>query len=476
MSKFEAYDAVVIGSGPNGLSAAISLARHSQRVVVIEGAESIGGGTRTEQLTLPGYLHDVCSAVHPLGAASPFFGSLPLARFGLEWIYPPTPLAHPLDDGTAVLLERSLEATVSALGQDAEAYFRLMAPWMRSWQKIIANFLAPWPHPLKHSFLALRFGLQALQSARQLAYTQFKGERARALFAGLAAHANQPLEKPLTAAFGLILGLLGHAVGWPSARGGSQRIAEALAGYLRTLRGSIITGWFVADLQTLPSAKAVLLDLTPRQVLHLAGKALPWSYWRQLKRYRYGAGVFKIDFALDGPVPWKAAECARAGTLHLGGTLEEIAAAERAVWANEHPQQPWVIVSQPSLFDPSRAPSGKHVLWAYCHVPPGSNVDMTDAVEAQIERFAPGFRQRILAKSSKTTVEMEQYNPNYVGGDIGGGVLDLGQWLTRPVLHWNPYVTPLKGVYLCSSSTPPGGGVHGLCGYYAAQAVLARSK
>lgn len=472
MTRTKAYDAVIVGSGPNGLAAAITLARHGQRVLVIEGAGTIGGGTRTEQLTLPGFLHDVCSATHPLAAASPFFRWLPLSKFGLEWVHPHIPLAHPLDDGTAVILERSLDAAAYTLRQDARAYHKLMRPWVGNWRTVVSDFLAPLPSPFKHPLLGLRLGLKGLQSAWRLAQRYFKGEQARALLAGLAAHANLPLERPLTAVFGLILGTLAHAVGWPFARGGSQSITQALAAYLISSGGEIITGWFVDDLPSLPPAKAVLLDITPRQALHLLGQRLPAGYRRQLEGYRYGPGVFKMDFALDGPVPWKAAECAHAGTLHLGGSLEEIAWAERAVWRGEHPQRPFVIVAQPSLFDPNRAPNGKHTLWAYCHVPHGSNQDMSEAIEAQIERFAPGFQERILARHSMSARDLERYNPNHVGGDIGGGVLDLRQLFTRPTPRWNPYTTPIKGVYLCSSATPPGPGVHGLCGYYAARAVL----
>lgn len=467
------YDAIVIGAGPNGLAAAIVLARAGCAVLVFEAADSVGGGTRSAALTLPGFVHDVCSAIHPLGAGSPLFRAFPLDRFGLEWIQPPAPLAHPLDDGTAVLLERAVEATAAGLGPDAAAYRRLMAPLVADADRILRFILGPFRIP-RHPLTLARFGLKALRSAAGLASHRFQGERARALFAGLAAHSMLPLERSPSAAVGLVLAILGHTAGWPLPRGGSQRIADALAGYLRALGGEIVTGRPVRALDELPPARAVLFDLTPRQVLAIAGQRLPASYRRRLERYRYGPGVFKVDWALAGPIPWRAPECRRAATVHLGGMLDEIAAAERAVAAGRHPERPFVILAQPSLFDPSRAPEGKHTAWAYCHVPNGSSVDMTGRIEAQVERFAPGFRELILARSVLSPADLERYNPNYVGGDINGGVLDLRQLFTRPAPRLNPYSTPDPSLYICSASTPPGGGVHGMCGYWAARTALRR--
>jgi phytoene dehydrogenase-like protein len=464
-------DIVVVGSGPNGLAAAIETARAGFAVVVIEGADAVGGGARSSELTLPGFVHDVCSAIHPLGLGSPFFATLPLDRHGLFWVQPEAPLAHPLDDGTAVVVERSVGATARTLGRDAEAYERLMAPLAADWPALAEDVLGPPRLPRRPAALA-RFAARALRSARGLADGLFRGVRARALFAGLSAHSFLPLSRPPSAAFGLVLGLLAHAVGWPMPRGGAQRLSDALASCLRDLGGRIVTGRWVGSLDELPPARAILLDVTPRQLLSLAGDRLGrLSRWR-LSRYRYGPGVFKVDWALDGPIPWRAAECLRAGTVHVGGTLEEIAAAEEAVRRGLHPERPFVLVAQQSLFDPSRAPAGRHTGWAYCHVPNGSRTDMTGRIEDQVERFAPGFRERILARHVMNAAAFESYNPNCVGGDINGGAADLRQIVARPVLRPVPYATGIRGVYLCSAATPPGGGVHGMCGCHAARTAL----
>jgi phytoene dehydrogenase-like protein len=467
-----AYDAVVVGSGPNGLAAAITLAQAGKSVLVIEGKDCIGGGTRTLELTLPGFHHDICSAIHPTGFFSPFLRSLPLEHFGLEWIHPPALLAHPMDDGSAVMLEKSIEVTASGLGIDASAYEKLYVHLSRVWPKASKDLLGPLPLPPKYPFESAAFGLLALQPAAWLARWAFRGERARALFAGQSAHSMLPLESLTTAAYGLVMTLYGHLGGFPIARGGSQCIAEAMAGYLRSIGGEIQTGWMVASIDELPPTRAILFDVTPRQMVNIAGQRLPEGYRRQLGSFRYGQGVFKIDYALSGPIPWKANECNRAATVHLGGTLEEIQTSERSVWRGQAADRPFVLVGQQSLFDSSRAPAGKHTAWVYCHAPANSMVDMTGRIEAQIERFAPGFRDLVLSRATHNGVEMERYNPNYVGGDINGGVQDIFQFFTRPVLSLDPYKTPARGIYICSSSTPPGGGVHGLCGYRAAITAL----
>lgn len=467
------YDAIVVGSGPNGLAAAITLAQAGCRVLLVEGRATLGGGMRTQALTLPGFRHDICSAVHPLGLGSPFFRSLNLARYGLAWIQPPLPLAHPLDDRPAVALHRSLAHTAAGLGVDGRRWELLFGDLAADWSQLAAMTLAPWPRPT-HPLLLARFGLRAVWSAQSLATAAFRGERARALLAGLAAHAIQPLAWPLTASFGLMLGTLAHAVGWPIPRGGSQAIADALAACLVDLGGEIVTGQPVTTLAALPPARAVLLDVTPRQFVEIAGDALPPAYRRRLLAYRYGPGVCKVDYALSGPAPWRDPICAGAGTLHLGGGLHAIAAAEAEVWRGRHAASPFVLVSQPSRFDDTRAPAGQHTLWAYCHVPHGSRLDVSRAITDQIERFAPGFRECILAQRVHTAADLHAYNPNYVGGDINGGVQDWRQLWTRPVARRTPYATPLMGVYLCSSATPPGGGVHGMCGVHAARAALAR--
>lgn len=471
----KAVDAVVVGSGPNGLAAAILLAQKGRSVRVLEAKESIGGGARSAELTLPGFVHDVCSAVHPLAAASPFLSTLPLADHGLEWVHPDAPLAHPLDDGTAVMLERSVDATAAGLGSDAGAYRKLMGPLAARWDDLAEQLLGP-PKLPRHPFVMARFGMRAIRSARSLAMSVFRGDRARALFAGCAGHSILPLERPPTAAFGLILAVSGHAVGWPVARGGSQEVADALASYLLSLGGVIETEKHVDSIDELGDARVVLFDTTPRQMIAIAGKRLSEGYRRRLGKFRYGPGVFKVDFALDGPIPWKAEECARAGTVHVGGTLDEVAESERAAATGAHSERPLVLVAQQSLFDESRAPAGKHVVWAYCHVPNGSTVDMTDRIETQIERFAPGFRDRILAKSTMNSAQLESYNANYIGGDIAGGAHTGLQLLARPALRLNPYTTSDSGIFICSASTPPGAGVHGMCGYFAAKAALRRLR
>ncbi|HEU0025003.1 MAG TPA: NAD(P)/FAD-dependent oxidoreductase [Thermoleophilaceae bacterium] len=471
----QARDAVVVGAGPNGLAAAIALAQTGRSVLLLEGADTVGGGTRSGELTLPGFVHDVCSAIHPLVAGSPFLGSLPLAEHGLELVQPDAPLAHPLDDGSAVLLERSVDATAVSIGdEDGRAYRAIMAPLVRDVEELLPGLLAPL-RPPRHPLALARFGLPALRSASGLARSRFVGERARALFAGCAGHSMLRLDQAASASFGLVLALLGHAVGWPLARGGSQRIADALESHLRSLGGEVRTSSPVDSLDDLPPARAVLLDLTPREVLRLARHRLAKRYCRALAGYRYGPGVFKLDWALDGPIPWTAHDCGRAATVHLGGTLGEIAGSEAAVSRGREADRPFVLLAQQSLWDRSRAPEGKHTAWAYCHVPNGSGADMTGPIEAQVERFAPGFRDLVLARSAMGPADLERRNPNYVGGDINGGAADLRQLFTRPTPRLVPYSTPARDLYICSSSTPPGGGVHGMCGYHAARVVLRRS-
>ncbi len=466
-------DAIIVGSGPNGLAAAIRLAQAGLQVQLREARPTIGGGVSSSELTLPGYQHDLCSAIHPLGMGSPFLRTLPLHEYGLTWVQPTLPVAHPLDDGTAAWIAHSLAETVEGLGQDGPRWARIFEPLATQWQALADAILGPRPK-FSHPFLLARFGLLALLPATLVARGAFQSKAAQALFAGLAAHSILPLEQPISASFGLVLGLLAHAVGWPLPRGGAQQIADALAAHLRSLGGEILTSCPVDSLAELPPARAILFDVAPRHFSRIAGDRLPVAYRRRLERYRHGPGVFKLDYALAGPVPWRAAACQQAGTIHLGGTLAEIAAAERAPWQGRHAERPYVLVAQPSVFDPSRAPAGRHTLWAYCHVPPGSTVDMTDAIERQIERFAPGFRELILARAAHNTATLEAMNPNYVGGDINNGVQDWRQLWTRPVAQWNPYATPVKGLYLCSAATPPGGGVHGMCGFHAAETVLQR--
>lgn len=463
------FDAIVIGSGPNGLAAAITIAQAGRSVLMIEGRETIGGGTRSAELTLPGFLHDVCSAVYPMALGSPFFHTLPLQEHGLDWIQPSAPVAHPFDDGTAVAVERSVEATAANLGADASAYARLMAPLVRDWPKIEPAVLGPLGFPA-HPIAAARFGLHALRSASSLARSAFRTAKARAVFAGIAAHSILPLEKIPSAAFGLVLGITAHAVGWPIARGGSQKIAEALGSYLRSLGGEIVTGTMIESLDQLPKARVVLCDVTPRQLLPIAGSRFPSGFQRSLERYRYGPGSCKVDWALDGPIPWTAEECGRSATVHLGGAIEEIEASERAPWRGEHAEKPFILLVQPTLFDPTRAPAGKHIAWAYCHVPNGSTLDRSEQIENQVERFAPGFRKRILKRSVIPAASLALHNPNLVGGDVAGGAADMEQLVFRPT--WRRYRTPAKNIYICSSSSPPGGGVHGMCGHLAARAAL----
>jgi phytoene dehydrogenase-like protein len=468
-------DAIVVGSGPNGLVAAITLARAGWRVTVIEAADQIGGGLRSEPLTRPGFVHDVCSAVHPLALASPALRDLPLLDHGVRWCNPDVALAHPLDGGRAAVLRGGVDDTAARLGADGAAYRTLMGPLVDHAPALVGAMLSPISVP-RSPFALGRFGMVAIRSATKLARARFTTDEAQALLAGVAAHSILPLDAPATAGYGLFLALLGHHVGWPVVEGGSQSLADGLVSILRQHGGDVITGTRVASLSELPPARAVLLDLTPRQVLGIAGEELPTRYANALGRYRYGAGVFKIDWALDGPVPWTASDARRAVTLHLGGALGEIAASEAEVHAGRHPERPYVIFVQPTVVDASRAPNGKHVAWAYCHVPNGSTRDCTSQIEAQVERFAPGFRDLVVDRQVMNTVALEAHNANYVGGDINGGAGDLRQLVTRPVMSLRPWVTPRRGLYLCSSSTPPGGGVHGMCGWHAARAVLRRER
>ncbi len=468
-------DAAIIGSGPNGLAAAIELARAGLTVRIHEAEPTIGGGTRSAALTLPGFVHDLCSAIHPLGAASPYFRTLPLKDHGLEWIHPDIPLAHPLDDGSAVALRRSVEETARGLGDDAASYRRIAGPLAADWDALLSEIMKPMLHVPRHPLLLARFGIPGMFPADFVAHRLFKGARARALFAGLAAHSFLPLDAPFTSAFALILAISGHAVGWPLPRGGSQRIADALASYLRSIGGEIVTSDRIVAFSQLEKARAYLFDTTPRALERIAADKLGTTYRRTLRRYAYGPGVFKVDYALAGPVPWRASECRRAGTVHLGGTLEEIAASEKQVSRGEHPERPFVLVAQQSLFDPSRAPLGMHTLWTYCHVPSGSTEDMTARIEAQIERFAPGFKELILKKSVMNTKDVESKNANYIGGDISAGSHAGLQFIARPTWAIDPYATPTNEIYLCSAATPPGAGVHGMSGYNAARSALRRT-
>ena len=469
MSKNE-YDAVIIGSGPNGLSAAITLQQQGLSVLIVEAGSTVGGGMRTKELTLPGFRHDICSAIHPLAAGSPFFRSLPLAGFGLEFLYPAINAAHPLDSGKSAALFTSVHATANALGEDRQRYLDIFSSLITEWPTLSGQLLGPFRIPA-NPFPLARFGLKGLQSAAGFAKT-FRTEAAKALFGGMAAHSIQPLTNYGTAAFGLVLMTAGHTFGWPVAKGGSQAIADALASYFVSIGGEIETGILVKSLRQLPTSKTVFFDTSQDQLFSLAGYRLSQVYKWQLKKYQYGPGIFKIDWALDSPIPFSDDHCREAGTIHLGNTLAEIKNAEQETWNGIHPCRPYVLLAQQTIADPSRAPAGKHTAWAYCHVPNGSEKDMTTVIENQVERYAPGFRERIIGKHIMNSAQLHEYNPNYVGGDINGGSIDLSQLFTRPALRFSPYRTSAKGLYICSASTPPGGGVHGMCGYHAARRAL----
>lgn len=464
------YDAIVVGSGPNGLAAAITLQREGLSVLLLEGKETIGGGMRTAALTLPGFQHDICSAIHPMAFGSPFMKGLPLGHFGLEFVNPSVLMAHPLDGGRVAVLRESLEATAKGLGEDAEIYRKYFEPLVANWPKVVDDFMGPLGNP-SSPFAFASVGLKIVPSADYIA-RRFKTEEAKGLWAGMAAHSLLPLSKLTTAAVAAILTINGHLRGWPIPIGGSQAIANAMAAYFISMGGKIETNFYVKSLDQLPSSRAVLFDVTPRQLLEIAGHKFSSLYRWQLNRYRYGVGVFKVDWAIEGAVPFEASAAREAGTVHVGGTIKEITHSEKVIWKGQHAEKPFVLLAQQSVYDPSRAPQGKHAVWGYCHVPQGSTVDMTEAIEKQVERFAPGFRERILARHTMNTVELEHYNPNYIGGDINGGVLDIGQLFTRPALRRSSYRTSAKGLYICSSSTPPGGGVHGMCGYHAANSAL----
>jgi phytoene dehydrogenase-like protein len=466
-----AVDVVVVGAGPNGLTAAATLARQGLSVRVLEAASVLGGGTRTEALTLQGYRHDVCSAVHTMGCVSPAFEWLELTRHGLTWLHPPASAAHPLDDGPAILLEPSIDETARQLGADARAYARLIAPFVRARRHLFEDALAPLGLP-RQPFTMARFGWLGLRSAESLGRSHFSAAAARALLAGCAAHSTQPLDHLATAAFGLIFLTTGHVKTWPVARTGSAAIAGALTSVCRQHGVAFETQRRVRALTDLPDAEAVLFDLAPRQLAEIAGDALPLDYRAALRRYRMGPGTFKLDWALSEPIPWRDRRCLRASTVHLGGTIEEIASAERAAWDGQHHERPFVLVTQQSVFDDTRAPAGKHTGYAYCHVPAGSNVDVTERIEAQIERFAPGFKDCIIARHRLAPADLEAHNASYIGGAVTGGAASLDQLFTRPLPRLDPYSTPNPKLFLCSHSTPPGGGVHGMCGFHAARSVL----
>ena len=465
------YDAVVVGSGPNGLAAAILLQQKGLSVLLMEAKSSVGGGLRSAELTLPGFIHDVCSAVHPLAVSSPFFSTLPLNNFGLKYIFPPVFAAHPFDDGTAAALVHSISETSQTLNNDAEFYSRFMNGLVKDWPLISELILGPFTFP-KHPIAAAKFAYSALSSSAYFAEKHLHNKQSRGFWAGMSAHSMQSFTNASTSAFAILLLLLGHLKGWPIIKGGSQKLADALAAYFVSLGGKIEMNTEIKSLQQLPSSHAVLFDVTPAQLLKIAGHKFSSLYQHQLKKYRYGMGVYKIDWALDAPVPFTNEQCRKAGTVHLGNTFEEIALSEKLVSENKHPEKPFVLFVQPGLLDDTRAPANKHTAWAYCHVPNGSSENMTNKIEQQVERFAPGFKECILARHVMNTTELETYNANYIGGDINGGVQDIRQIFTRPALRFSPYKTSAKGIYICSSSTPPGGGVHGMCGYHAAKRVL----
>jgi len=467
-------NAYVVGSGPNGLAAAITLAQAGFQIEVLEAEAIPGGAARTMALTLPGFLHDFGSAVHPLGAGSPFFSSLPLADFGLQWIQSPAPLAHPFDDGTAVVLERDLTEAASALGEDGRAWRKMVQPFVEHWTEFAPDVLSPMPSIPKHPWLMARFGFSAPASARTIAH-RFHNQRTQALFAGMAAHSFLGLDQPITGSFGLMMAIPAHVVGWPIPRGGSQSLTSALIGYLEKHGGTVKTSSRVDNLDSLSDRDLILCDVTPRQLLNIGRNRFSRAYARQLQEYRYGPGAFKVDYALSAPIPWKAHECTRAATVHVGGSFDEIFASEKAASEGRHAERPFIILAQPSLFDETRAPAGKHTAWAYCHVPNGSTVDMLTRIEAQIERFAPGFHDCVLARRVFAPADLEHMDSNLVGGDIQGGVFDIRNFLFRPT--WRHYRTATVGsnrqrIYICSASTPPGGGVHGMCGHHAARTAL----
>ncbi len=468
--KRSSYDAIVVGSGPNGLAAAIRLAKEGFSVKIFEAYETVGGGMRTKELIEPGYFHDVCSAIHPMAVASPFLKKLPLGKYGLKWIDPIHPAAHPLDDQSAAVLFNDLHQTAFHLQEDESFYSSTVQPLQKNWEKLAKNFLGPLRFP-KNPLQMASFGLKALQPASRF-QKKFSTEKAKALFAGMAAHSILPLDSVATTAIALVFFGTAHTGGWPLPEGGSQSIANAMSRYFKALGGDIETGFEVRSIDDLPGSKAVLFDLTPKQVSRIVRDRFPSSYKRKLRQFKQGPGVFKIDYILKEPVPWTDPECRRAGTVHLGGNFEEIAASEKQVAEGDHPEKPFVLVAQQSLFDEKRTPDEKQTLWAYCHVPNGSKVNMTSEIENQIERFAPGFRDVIERKVTMNTGDLEAYNANYIGGDINGGRQNFSQLFSRPVHLINPYATPADGIYFCSSSTPPGGGVHGMCGYHAANLVL----
>lgn len=464
------YDVVVVGSGPNGFAAAITLQQAGLSVLLIEGRDTVGGGMRTAELTLPGYHHDVCAAVHPMAAVSPFFTSIPLKEHGLSLIQPTYAASHPFDDGTVALLKNSLEDTAAGLGADREAYLSLIKNCVRDLPKLLPDILGPFPMP-RYPLALASFGYKALPPISWTA-ERFKTKQARGLWAGIAAHAVQSFDNLASSAIGVVMSSVAHIGGWPIVAGGSQSLANALASYFTALGGKIQTGFMVKSIDALPTSKAVLLDVGPKQLIEIAGDRLGASYIKRLNQFKYGMGVFKMDWALSEPIPFTAKETGGGGTIHLGNTFEEIAHSEELTSNGGHSNKPYVLLSQPSQFDKLRAPEGKHTAWAYCHVPNGSSVDMTEAIENQIERFAPGFKDTILKRSTLNARQMQDYNPNYIGGDVNGGLQNLAQLYSRPILSLSPYRTPAKGIYLCSASTPPGGGVHGLCGYHAAKQAL----